>query len=98
MSGSVYSFTGNALHNKLMDNDSFAMGYVTGVVRMLVTFGEADSCIRVPEGVNVQQMVDIVSKYLRDNPEVRHMSAELTITLALLTTFGGTPKPATGMC
>lgn len=98
MSGLAHSFTGNDLYNELRDNDPFAMGYVTGVTKMLVTFGEATSCITAPDGVNAEQVVDIVRNYLRDNPDVRHISAELTVSLALMTTFGASPKPAEGMC
>lgn len=98
VSGSVYSFTGNDLHNKLRDNDSFAMSYVTGVARQLFTFGDSVTCVTIPKGVTAEQVVDIVRKYLQDNPDARHMSAEFPITLALFEAFGGTPKSATGMC
>lgn len=98
VSGLAHGFTGNDLYDELRDNDTFAMGYVTGVTRMLITFGEATSCITAPDGVSAEQVVDIVRNYLRDNPDVRHIAAELTVTLALMTTFGTSPKSAEGMC
>ena len=74
--------TGNDLLQRIgSDNPglrNIALGYVGGVTDAL---GGDVFC--APEGVTLAQAVDMVRKWLTDNPEHRHMSAAVLVAVIL---------------
>lgn len=83
--------SGNDLHrNCAVANNTFSGGFVAGVVDAFQTLrAEYDipisSCI--PKGVSVDQMVDVVCKSLKDNPQKRHLSASSLAIVAIAKAF-----------
>ena len=68
--------------------------YIVGVVDGYIMGNESQKTLSMPEGVSGKQLQDITLKFLKEHPEMRHMSARLLIVIALLDTF---PKsPASG--
>ena len=79
---------GNQLFSKCDDDGDTPNGigclhYIAGVADTLLMHKE----ICAPNGVTVRQLADIVTKYLRDNPEVRHFTAASDTTVALARAF-----------
>ena len=64
-------------------NGIACLHYIAGVADVLLMHKE----ICVPSGVTVRQLADIVTKYLRDNPEVRHFTAASDTMVALARVF-----------
>lgn len=68
---------------------SRCMGYILGVyddmMVMLQLQYRREAC--APSGVTAGQIVDIVTKYLRDNPQERHMPAPMLVRIALFEAF-----------
>ena len=58
-------------------------GYILGVADLLMM----DERVCMPHGVVSQQLLDIVVKYLRDNPAKRQFSGASETTLALTDAF-----------
>ncbi len=62
----------------------YAMGYIAGTIisaqRNLISM-----C--VPNGVPVSQLLDIVQKYLNENPGMRHNSASDLVVVAVVKAF-----------
>jgi Rap1a immunity proteins len=50
--------------------------------------------ICVPSGVTISQLADIATKYLRDNPEVRHFTAAVAPQLRWRVCFLATSDPS----
>jgi len=64
-------------------NGNACLHYIAGAADVLLMHKE----ICVPSGVTISQLADIVTKYLRDNPEVRHFTAASSTTVALARVF-----------
>ena len=65
-------------------------GYVTGVIDSLEVAEKAGSgpiTVCVPSGATVQQVRDVVLKYLTNHPEQRHTAAAILTILALREAF-----------
>lgn len=86
--------TGNDLLSTCSGSDVarklLCMGYVIGIAEgaaghAVVTESRLPFCM--PQNVNNQQAVDIVVKYLKDNPQARHLFASVLIYTALKQTF-----------
>ena len=75
--------TGNDLFSKCSVNSPLCIGYVAGVSDIMSTNG--DICL--PNDATVQQLVDIVVRYLSDHPERQHYSASSGSGIALMQAF-----------
>jgi Rap1a immunity proteins len=75
--------TGDELSSKCSINSPMCMGYIAGVSDIMSTDG--DICL--PNNATIQQIVDIVAKYLSDHPERRHYSASSESGIALMQAF-----------
>jgi hypothetical protein len=64
-------------------NGDACLHYIAGVVDTLLMHKE----ICPPSGITIAQLADIVTKYLRENPEVRHFTAASDATVALARVF-----------
>ena len=62
-------------------------GFVIGVTDTLSDPDMSKVPICFPKGVNVNQMVAIVTKFMRDNPAHLHVSAAATTAIALRLSF-----------
>lgn len=71
--------TGNDLKEGFDKGYSYSLGYTHAVISM------SNACI--PQGVTLDQGVEIVKKYLRENPEKLHYTANALIEYALLTAY-----------
>jgi hypothetical protein len=81
--------TGNAIYSGLEDwkrdssinsiRASTSFGYVIGVHDAL-----QDALICSPPNITKGQIVDVVFNYLKENPQTRHLSAEVLINQALI--------------
>ena len=84
-------YTGNDLYADCQkDADLWkryrCMGYVTAISDMHDVYNiSTTSC--VPLGATVGQLMDVVTAYLRDNPQKRHAPASQQVTLALSKAF-----------
>jgi len=83
--------TGNKLVEHCKDKDAyfgsgFCHGYIAGVGSMLTWASEINR-ICIPDGVTGGQVVSIVRKYLKENPESLHESGDLLVTIALRKAF-----------
>jgi len=58
----------------------FCYGYVAGVVDMLYT-------VCLPDGMTRQQVIDVLTLWLRDHPEKRHLPASSLVAGALKEKF-----------
>lgn len=61
-------------------------GYIIGVVDALAGFDQ-DSADCVPRSATVGQITDVVSKYLKEHPEDRHLSAASLVKYAVEQAF-----------
>lgn len=84
-------------------NEGLPVGNMVGLFRLGVTFEtseETNDFIRnllefcVPDEATNEQLRDIVTKHLRENPEHRHHSARFSVLMALQSAFpcGGTEE------
>lgn len=80
--GTAHATDGNDLHQSCTNNpNGFCLGYISGVVEARSTGGRPTIC--PPEGAVLGQGRDMVIKFLRDKPELRHVQAPLLISTAL---------------
>jgi Rap1a immunity proteins len=76
--------TGNTLYTQCTGTiQAYCLGYVAGVMDAIANY----DLICVPPHVNLEQVQDIVVKYLHEHPESRHYSAASETTLALQQAF-----------
>jgi hypothetical protein len=91
-------FTGNDLYEecqKLIHNA--CTGYVMAVSDALQDAADANGSPRtvcLSPGVEARQLVDVVVRYLREHPEIRHASAASMVTVALQGSFPCPPAQA----
>lgn len=82
---SALSLSGNELLEDCQSDLDFSygtcLGFIYGSSRTLISFSDGVVC--VPSGVNVEQKVDVVVQYLKQNPTIRHQAAELLIAKSL---------------
>lgn len=87
--------TGNDLLQRITSDNpgmkSIALGYVGGVTDSL---GGDVFC--APDGVTLAQAVDMVRKWLTDNPEHRHMSAAVLVAVILQRAWPCRKSPTPG--
>jgi hypothetical protein len=85
--------SGNQLHEDCTSanraDQGFCGGYITAVADMAQGLKSIDVCL--PKDVVIQQSVDVIKKYLADNPAARHYSA-YTIVIAALNAAFPCPK------
>jgi hypothetical protein len=67
----------------LRAKNSISLGYVMGVSDAL----QARHTTCSPKGVSGGQIMDVVTKHFRDDPEDRHYTAESEVELALKKAF-----------
>lgn len=78
--------TGNNLDDLCRNgNRSIVMGYAVGITDFLE--GTAPEAICIPEGVPAKQVVDILCKYVDENPKDRHLSGDYMVILSLSESF-----------
>ena len=88
LSGPGQAKTGNELYNRCKSDPDSAeytvcLAYVIGVADTLIFFKsslKSDTCY--PSGVNYNQIIDIVKKWLNENPESRNLDATWLVTVA----------------
>lgn len=85
----AHSYTGNELYKDLGDHPDFYAGYVWATFDRVRSQGWNGECVNNPSGVTLQQVKDVVQKYLEDNPALRNKGAAWNIKEALLEAFGG---------
>src|SRR5579872_350884 len=74
--------TGNTLYAVCTSgNQARCAGYIVGVADVFQSQNTTPVCL--PTGVTGLQLVDVVKKYLADNPAERHYAAPSEIQLAL---------------
>ena len=83
--------TGNDIYASCSDTssrfeDGYCFGYIVGATDVLIG-SRSGQLVCLPEGVNAQQLVDVVMKYLRDTPELRERSAGSITRDALVKAF-----------
>jgi|HubBroStandDraft_2_1064218.scaffolds.fasta_scaffold48379_5 hypothetical protein len=99
---SISFFTGNDLlrHCEHSDASSSArcMGYIVGAVDMIGGLQSSSDrsgdemwrfrSVCFPKQMDVNQVTDVVVKFLKENPEKRHQPASMLITIALIKAWG----------
>ena len=84
-------WSGHLLNDLVEENsDSARMasyGFIAGVVDT-----NAGEWLCIPGAVTLGQMRDVVKAYMRDNPEMRHQSAAVLVTVALFKPWGCADK------
>jgi hypothetical protein len=90
-------FSGNQVYDTCTGGnpatDTACMSYIAGVMDELVTFDEVMSksidptMACVPTGVTVEQIKDLVVKFMRDNPKVRNNRASSIVSEVILTNY-----------
>ena len=94
--GSASFLNGNELYSRCNStqstvNSTFCVGYISGVFDGIrgdaIIAGRDDGLRCVPVEVNIGQMRDIVVEFLRKNPGIRHLPADILIKDSLLATF-----------
>lgn len=90
----VTYYTGNQLMEWNSSNTAFDkgrfMGYVVGIVDAKSRGWESTrlSCVpSVPSGVTVGQLQEVVRKYLKQNPQVWHLEADILVSFAMIEAF-----------
>ena len=83
--------TGNNLVEHCKDKEAyfgsgFCYGYMMGVANIL-TWASERNRICIPDGVTSGQAVSIVKKYLKENPEELHYTAQSLVAFALIKAF-----------
>lgn len=81
---------GNELHTRCSENgfaEGYCFGYIAGISDVLsnAAIGDFNAC--QPKDVTVQQVVDVVKKYLKENPQDRHFTANSLVAYALSEAF-----------
>src|ERR1700733_12575609 len=89
--------TGNVLYGWCTEpvgsfNVGLCEGYIEAVSDVADALKSLDVC--TPQHVTVQEVVDIVKKYLADNPAKRHFTAYGTVINALSAVFPCPKRPA----
>jgi hypothetical protein len=83
--------TGNDLLRECRSTDALqkvhCLGYVAGVLDGAVISSLGAQMFCLPQGVNVGQVADIMSKSLDATPESRHEAARLLIMLEMIKRF-----------
>jgi hypothetical protein len=67
--------------------EGLCFGYALGVLDTLVDQTKAFCVPQGPQGVKLQQVVDLVRLYLRTHPELRHLPAAALVVAALKEKF-----------
>ena len=88
---SYADYTGNNLVEHCKDKEAyfgsgFCYGYIAGVGSIL-SWASDSYKICVPDGVTGGQVLSIVRKYLKENPESLHQPADMLVTVALRRAF-----------
>jgi hypothetical protein len=83
---------GDALFDKCSDdgasfNKGVCYGYILGVFDALENRSNTFCVPQGPQGATVQLLVDVLSNYLRDHPETRHLPAADLVSVALKEKF-----------
>lgn len=82
----VQFFTGNDLLDRMDSSNNFRSGIATGyVLGVMDTMTGITIC--PPSGVTIGQVNDIIQKYLRDNPQHRHLAADVIVETVMKTRF-----------
>ena len=84
----AHSYTGNELYKALGDHPDFYAGYVLATFERVRNQGWNGQCVSAPDDVTLKQAMDVVQKYLEDNPGVRHRNAAWLVNEALSEVFG----------
>ena len=88
--------TGNSLLSDCTSNYPYRVGmcrgYILGAASML-QWGHPTS-VSIPETVIDQQLADIVTKWLKNNPKLRHRDGLEVVLYALVEAFPAQPKAA----
>ena len=73
---------GNELHKDLYDSSTssnmFALGYIVGVTDALL-----GTTLCISPNVSQGQLMDVVKKFMNDNPQVRNLPAAVIVFAAL---------------
>lgn len=84
-------FNGNDLHDRCQNSESFTRGFVAGVNDAFYASSvhENIKTLRLcsPTDSDLEQLTDVVCKYLSDNPAERHYNAALLIREILTETY-----------
>lgn len=67
------------------DNNSFAIGYAVGIADVLLVTHAETICI--PANSDSGQIVEVVCKYVVENPKERHRNARVLVVNALREAF-----------
>ena len=69
---------------------NLCLGYLMAVIDDVPTYNTAlkSLCVRVPKGIDSLQVRDIVVKFLRDYPKIRHQTASMNAIMALHDAWG----------
>ena len=87
---SAQFYDGNDLKRTCDRGSDFCNGYIIGAVDDLVMQQQVDGAKKyycIPAGSETTQVVDIVKRYLTNNPEKRHWPASFLVTNALSETY-----------
>ena len=89
-----YYVLGDTLYEQCSNSDatdwSYCSGYILGTIdafKLLQKLQGLAQTICVPVPVNRRQLVDIVAKHLRDNPDDRHVPATVAVLTPLTLAF-----------
>jgi Rap1a immunity proteins len=79
--------SGNTLVRYCHEGDArqFTLGFVAGVHDTVSASPKGRICL--PDGVRLQQLADVVCKYLTDHPESRHHTGSSLALIALQSSF-----------
>lgn len=87
---------GNALLQRI-DGNSYEQAYATGfIIGVADAFNELTFCPPPNARVTVGQVHQIVTKYLRANPEKLHFTAQFLVSRSLSTAFPCKPPEKSG--
>jgi hypothetical protein len=75
-------FTGNVLDTLCQESFDWCAGYAAGVLHG-VRMGQMRDAVCLPKNVTVGQVRDVITKYLRDHPEIRHYAAGPVAAVAI---------------
>ncbi|MBG6203068.1 hypothetical protein IWQ48_004225 [Labrenzia sp. EL_13] len=81
---------GNQLFKACTSNDvMFCTGYIVGVKDGLAAPGAGSDWMNgcIPEGATIRQFKDVVVKYLKQNPELRHGPAAMLVINGIVQGF-----------
>jgi hypothetical protein len=89
------TYSGNELLRDCTgDSYSYCLGYISGLVdgsSVEAAFRKCKPLFAIPSGAELGQLVDVVTKYLKEHPEVRDQRADALALAALKAAFP--PKP-----